>query len=249
MKKFIISFLKLGILPLAIRYRVFLLGSVIHTLIFWAALVCGFNSYKEFIKQYEPLTGYEKDAIIGTFPWMILFFLCLYFFLFWFKKKKGTIFLGILQYICSITFCVVIVNLFLFSDKKYQLISFNFSIFYFVLFLVFLWGVCKLSIIPKIKIDFTLRDWMPPIVYRFLARNQPPMQVYIAFTKKRLALLFAILFVGLLVLCAFFQAISYRKTSEIFASAAYFTLIISVGIGIYEIIRKRRREGGFGKIL
>jgi len=234
----VVKFFNSKIKPFISKHRFFFVGFILNTLIFWAALVCGFNSYKEFVKRYTPLTGYEKDVIIDTFPWAILISAVLYLVLFLFKKRKDTIFLGMTQYLFGIVFGVLLVNILFFSEGKYVLISTNLSMFYFVVFLTIMWVAFKLSLVPKVKMDNVLQDWLPPIIHRFWVKNRLKIRAYISYLRQNLFKVFIVAFMVLLTLCAFLLIFNAERAAEQLADMAYLLLVIGAGIEVHRVIKR-----------
>ena len=44
-------------------------GIIIHAVIIWVALALGYNSYKEVMREIDPLTRAARESIKATFPW------------------------------------------------------------------------------------------------------------------------------------------------------------------------------------
>lgn len=213
------------------------LGIIIHAILLWAALVLGYNSYKELMREIEPLTRATRDYIKATFPWAILTFSGLYL-IFSIKKKTDKTFLAIWQYASIISICAVLLNLFFFSKGRDILIPLNLSIFYFLVLLTIWWGLNRMVIID-VKNLMNLQDWFPPIVYRLLMHNLPKVQASI---KEKPSAPFIIGFMLSLIICAFLLIFKVENASEEVANVAYFLLVIGVGIEVYQMIRYGEKE-------
>lgn len=233
-------------------------GIVVHAGILWAALALGYNSYKELMREIEPLTRDMKDSIKATFPWAILLFSGLYFIFFRLKNPFKTnktnetnetnktftpqhVFLNIRQYGYVITFYAILLNLFFFSEGRDILIPINLSVFYSVILLFVCFGVSKLIDINYVKYSPKAQEWLPPIIYRFLLNNLPKVQAYI---KERPSSPFIIGFMALLIICAFLLIFKAEKAAEQLANIAYFALVIGVGIEVYRLIRYGKHDTG-----
>ena len=208
-------------------------GVIIHAVILWVALALGYNSYKEFIKEFEPLTKAVRDSIKATFPWAILIFSSLYF-IFSFRRKIGSFFLTTWQYFYIIIFYAILLTLIFFSKGRDILIPINLSIVYFVILL--LPGIVLTRYVNNIENLIKAQDWLPPIIYRFLTSNLPRAQAYI---KEKPSVPFIIAFMALLVICAFLLIFKAEKAAEQLANIAYFSLVIGVGIEVYQLVKNR----------
>lgn len=233
-------------------YKKLFLGVIIHAVILWAALALGYGSYKEWMREIEPLTRDVKGSIKATFPWAILIFSGLYFIFFRLRKtfetnrtnetnktfNPQTIFLNISQYVFMLTLYGVLINVFFFSKGRDIFIPLNLSIFYLVIFLNIFWGLSRIMTI-EIKDMVNLHSWLPPIIYRFLMGNPPKVQAYI---KERPSHPFILGFMSLLIICAFLLIFKHEKSAERAANIAYFALVIGVGIEVYQLIRHKNAD-------
>jgi hypothetical protein len=214
------------------------LGILIHALILWIALALGYNSYKKFMSDIEPLTRAVRDSIKSTFPWAILIFSGIYFFIL-IRKKVESAFLSVWQYVFAIGLYAVMINLLILSKGKDVFIPLHLSIFYFGILLLISTGVRRLITINLQPLSSNLlpaQDWLPPIVYKFLINNLPRAQAYI---KEKPSALFIIAFMTLLIICAFFLIFKAEKAAEQLANIAYFSLVIGVGIELYQMIKHK----------
>ena len=226
------------------------LGILIHTVILWLALALGYNSYKNYMRNVEPLTKVLKDSIKATFPWAILIFSGLYFIAKYWKRevearKKIDIFLTPWQYVFVIAIYAVLLNLF-FSQKGMAIfIPLNLSIFYFVILFLISFAITRLITINLQPLSSNYlsiaQDWLPPIIYRYLARNLPKVSAYI---KQKPSATFIITFMVLLIICAFLLFLKAEKEAEQLANIAYFSLVIGVGIEVYRMIKYGESDTG-----
>lgn len=225
------------------------LGIIIHAVILWAALVLGYNSYKELMREIEPLTRATRDSIKATFPWAILIFSGLYFIVRgWRREVEGREKIGIFltpgQYGYVITFYAILLNLFFFSKGRDILIPLNLSVIYSVILLTILSGLGRLFYFENLTSDLQplisrTQDWLPPIVYRLLMRNLPKVQVYI---KEKPAAPLIIGFMALLMICALLLILKQEKAAEELANIAYFLLVMGVGIEVYRMIKYGEKD-------
>jgi hypothetical protein len=213
-------------------------GVIIHDSLLWAALALGYNSYKEFMRDFEPLSMAVRDSIKATFPWAILIFSSLYF-IFSIRRKIGGIFLTTWQYLYIIIFYAILLNLIFFSKGRDVLIPINLTIVYFVILL--LTGIVLTRYVNNIENLVKAQDWLPPIIYRFLTSKLPRAQAYI---KEKPSAPFIIAFMALLVICAFLLIFKSEKAAEHVANIAYFSLVIGVGIEIYHTIKHGEHDTG-----
>ncbi len=219
-------------------YKKRFFGIIIHTGLLWAALALGYNSYKEFMRAFEPLARAVRDSITATFPWAILIFSSLYF-IFSIRRKIGGIFLTTWQYLYIIIFYAILLNLIFFSKGRDVLIPINLTIVYFVILL--LPGIVLTRYVNNIENLIKAQDWLPPIIYRFLTSKLPRAQAYI---KEKPSAPFIIAFMALLVICAFLLIFKSEKMAEQVANIAYFSLVIGVGIEIYHMIKHGEHDTG-----
>lgn len=213
-------------------------GVIIHAVILWIALALGYNSYKEYMREIAPLEKAIRHSIKATFPWAILIFSGIYLG-FSIKKKTRTVFLNIWQYIFAIALYAVMLNLLILSKGKDVLIPFNLSISYFGIILLISFFISRLITIKLQPLTSNLlqaQDWLPPIVYRFLISNLPRTQSYI---KDKPSVPFIIAFMFLLIVCAFLLIFKAEKVAEKVANIAYFSLVVGVGIEVYQMIKHK----------
>lgn len=218
-------------------YKKLFWGVILHALILWAALALGYNSYKEFVKEFEPLSINTKNAIKATFPWAILIFLSLYS-TFSIRKKRAAILLGIWQYAGIISFYIALINLFISSKGRDVFIPLNLSILYFVIILI---GLKRLVVIGNIEHLPKAQDYIPPVIYRLLMSNLPKIRSYI---KEKPSAPFIITFMVLLIICALLLILKAEKAAEHIANVAYFLLVIGVGIEVYRMIKYDKYDIG-----
>lgn len=228
-------------------------GIVVHAGILWAVLALGYNSYKELMREIEPLSGEVKDSIKAVFPWATLLFSGLYIIFLRLKNPFKTnktssktfnlqhVFLNIRQYISIFILYGVFMNVFFFSEGRDILIPINLSVFYSVILLFVCFGVSKLIDINYVKYSPKAQEWLPPIIYRFLLNNLPKAQAYI---KERPSAPFIIAFMVLLIICAFLLIFKAEKAAEQLANIAYFSLVVGVGIELYQMIKYGKHDTG-----
>jgi len=215
-------------------------GIIIHAGILWIALMLGYNSYKKIMWDIEPLTRAVRDSIKATFPWAILIFSGIYFAVS-FRKNIKSIFLNVWQYVFVITFYAILLNLIFFSKGKNVFIPLNLSVLYFVILLTILLGLSRLFFVGNLAYSLQpltskIQDWLPPIFYRFLISNLPRVQSYI---KEKPSAPFIIVFMFLLIICAFLLIFKAEKVAEQLANIAYFSLVVGVGIELYQIVKHK----------
>jgi len=196
-------------------------GAIIHAILLWAALALGYNSYKEFMREFEPLTRAVRDSIKATFPWAVLIFSSLYF-IFSIRRKIGGFFLTTWQYLYITIFYAILLNLIFFSKGRDILIPINLSIVYFVILL--LPGIVLTRYVNNIE---------------NLIKEKPSVPFIIAFSVP-----FIIAFMALLVICAFLLVFKAEKVAEQIANIAYFLLVTGVGIEVYRIIKYGEHDTG-----
>jgi hypothetical protein len=219
-------------------YKKLFWGIVIHAVVLWIALALGYNSYKEFMREIEPLTRAVRDSIKATFPWAILIFSGIYFFIL-IRKKVESAFLSVWQYVFAIGLYAVMINLLILSKGKDVFIPLHLSIFYFGILLLISTGVRRLITInlqPLSSNRLPAQDWLPPIFYRFLISNLPRIRSYI---KEKPSAPFIIAFMFLLIVCAFLLIFKAEKVAEQLANIAYFSLVVGVGIELYQIVKHK----------
>jgi hypothetical protein len=206
----------------------------------------GYNSFKKIMWDIEPLTRAVRDSIKATFPWAILIFSGLYFIRKGWRRgvegrEKIDIFLTPGQYAYVITFYAILLNLFSFSKGKNVFIPLNLSVLYFVIILLCLFGLSRLFYFKNLTsnpqpLTSKIQDWLPPIVYRFLMSNLPRVHSYI---KEKPSAPFIIAFMFLLIICAFLLIFKAEKAAEQLANIAYFSLVVGVGIELYQMIKHK----------
>lgn len=218
--------------------RRLLYGILLHIALIWLALILSYNSYKDLMQRIEPLTRVVRDSITATFHWVILIFSGLYLILF-IGEKRDSIFLAIWRYVFLIFIYGILLNLIFFSKGRDVFIPLNLSIFYFIILLTLCFGISKAAILEA-KDLVNLQDWLPPIAYRFLMNNLPNVKSYI---KKKPSALFIIAFMALLIICAFLLVFKAEKAAEELANIAFFSLVIGVGIEVYQLIKYGEKGG------
>lgn len=218
--------------------RQLIIGIVIHAVILLTALGLGYNSYREYMRDIEPLTRGVRDSIKATFPWAVLIFLGLYF-IFKRKNKTSGIFLS-WQYAPILFLYALLMNIFFLSKGKDILLPLNFSVLYSTLIIVSVLGLKRRIHISGIEYTSIAQDYLPPIVCRFITRYLPKTQTYV---KEKPSALFIVGFIALLIICAFLLIFQHEKSAERVANIAYFLLVIGVGIEIYRVIK----HGGKGE--
>lgn len=219
-------------------------GIVIHAAILWIALALGYNSYKKIMWDIEPLTRAVRDSIKATFPWAILIFSGLYFIVKCWRREvkareKIEVFLSPRRYVFVIIIYAALLNLLFFPKGMAIFIPLNLSIFYFVILLLISFAISRLITInlqPLTSNLLPVQDWLPPIVYKFLINNLPKAQAHI---KEKPSAPFIIAFMALLIICAFLLIFKVEKAAEQLANIAYFSLVVGVGIELYQMIKHK----------
>ena len=197
------------------------LGVIIHAVIIWIALVLGYNSYKEVMREIDPLTRTVRDSIQSTFPLGILVFSGLYL-TFSTRKRTGEIFLGLKQYVYVIVIYTSLLNIVYLAKGRDILIPLNLSILYLAILLF----LCRQ--LPRVKIN--AQDWLPPIIYKHIIDRQPKH-------KGISAAPFIITFMLSMIICAILLISNAEKAAELTANIAYFSLVIGVVIEIYKGVK------------
>ena len=205
-------------------------GIIIHAVIIWVALALGYNSYKEVMREIDPLTRAARESIKATFPWAVLAFSGLYFILST-RRKTGEILLSFSRYVYVILICAFLFNLFYVAKGKDILIPLNLSITYLAILLL----LCR----QLSKIKMNAQDWLPPIIYKYIIDSQLKSQ---SCNKKMSSAPFIIAFMCLLAICAILLILGAEKTAEQLANVAYFLLVLGVGIEMYQLVKGEERD-------
>lgn len=232
----------LSLKPQSSNLKPFILGIVIHAGLLWVALVLGYNSYKEF----EPLPKIVKASIKATFPWAILIFSGIYFAVSFMKNIKS-IFLNVWQYVYVIISYAILLNLFFFSKGKNVFIPLNLSVLYFLILLTILLGLSRIFYFENLTSNLQpltskVQDYLPPIVHRFLITNKAQ-----AYVREKPSAPFIIAFMVLLIICAFLLILKAEEAAEQLANIAYFSLVIGVGIEVYQLMKGKTEGNDEGK--
>lgn len=198
-------------------------GIIFHATVMLIALVIGYNSYKKNMRYSVPIAPHIKVLIKAAFPSAIFIYSILFFVLSLVKKIKG-IFLNIWQYAISIIFYLIFLNLLFFSKGRDILIPINLSAPYFLMLLLPVWCIYRL-ILPE-NLDVSLSDYLLKA------------QTYI---KKRPSAILIISFISLLIICSFLL-LEHRRVAEYIANAAFFLLIVGVGIEVYQSIKHGKKD-------
>jgi len=222
-----------------ISLRRLLVTIIFHVGLLWAALALGYNSYKEIMREIDPLTRAVRDSIKATFPWAIMIFLISYFFIS--IKKAEKIPLEIRQYGYIIAIYGILLNFLFFAKGKDILIPINLSILYIIILLVIFWNLRKLLYVKELNFLYfsNLQEWIPPIIYRFLIKYWPKAKAYI---REKPSAPFITGFMALLMICALFLIFKSEKAAEELANIAYFSMVIGVGIELYQMIRHKNKN-------
>lgn len=209
------------------------MGVVIHAGLLWTALAVGYNSYKEFVRNSEPLTRAVRDSIKATFPWTILVLIVLYV-LYSLGREKKHYCLSVKQYGAVIILYAVIVNLFFFPGETHILIVQNLAIICFSLLLL-IWGVIKrFNVADTIDTQGWAEELTPPVIYKPLQRWLPRI---IEYFREKPSVLFITGFMALIFVCAILLGLGQEKSAEVVANAAYFLLLLGVVTEVYQLIR------------
>jgi hypothetical protein len=194
-------------------------GIILHAAIMLIALTIGYNSYKEIMQDSAPIVPNIKASIKAAFPWAILIYSFLYLALSFKKEAKG-IFLNIWQYVVSIILYLILLNLFFFSKGRDTFIPINLSALYFLMLLIPIWGI--------------YRFFMPKNLDVYLIKSR-------TYIKKRPSAILIISFILLFIISSFLL-LEQKKIAEYIANAAYFLLIIGVGMEVYQSIKHGKRD-------
>ena len=212
-------------------------GIFFHAAVMLLSLSLGYNTYKEFVRGYEPLSPEIKASIKGTFPWVIFSFTALYLLLKAGGKSKKVL-LGPFSYAAAVAAHVFFTNFFARPLGKDVVIPVNLSTVYFVFFISIILGIKrfrKLELRPPDP-----RDWLPPALYRFGERNLPV--VYGVF-RGRPSLFFIGGYSALIGLGALLFLVKEEGVAEVLSNVAYYLLLIGLGIETRDLIR----YGGNGR--
>ena len=207
-------------------------GIIIHAVIVWTALALGYNSYKEVMREIDPLTRAVRDSIQGTFPWAIVGFSGLYL-ISSIRKKNSGVFLNFSRYVYVTIFYAALLNLFCFAKGNDILIPLNLSILYLsVLYIVIL----LLSNRHLRKVKIYAQDWLPPVLYKHISNSPSKSDGH---PKSTASAPFILVFMAAMIIAAILLILDAEKAAEHLANVAYFSVVIGVGIEIYELIKNR----------
>jgi len=211
-------------------------GALLHAALVLAALTLGYNTYKEFVKEFMPFADSTKDAIKGTFPWIMTLSTALYILFFTQKRSKGII-LGPLGYAAVIVLQAAITNLLLNSSTRDVVIPVNLATIYFAAIIAAVLGLKAM-----IKVELKPPDsseWLPPALERFLRAKLPPLIDYI---KKRPSSSLIGGFTLLLAFSALLLLFKEERLAEALAEVSYFMLLIGLGMEIYGLLKHGKEE-------
>lgn len=209
-----------------------------------------------------------KVVVKSTFPlaiWIfsILFFLCNT--LLWRNKKDNSLYIW--RYFVILTSQGIILNLIFLQSGIAILIVQNLAIIYLALFILSWNGIKRLwAAIEKAAAgDFetqldanlyaeeqnrresSMSEWIDGLksrynnkllsFFRFLHRNN--ILLIKSYFKERPSVLFLLGFMVLLAICSFLLIFKHEKAAERVANIAYFSLVIGVGIEVYQLVKNR----------
>lgn len=208
-------------------------GTFIHAGLILCALILAYNSYKEIGSHLYDKHFLPRDIraeIKGTFPWSIIIFAALYTLSDTVWDKKGD-YPSFRQYAVIFALQAIIINLIFLSKGLHILIVQNLALLYLTGFL-FIWAGKK----RFIAIDTTVgaEEMLPSTIDRPLQKNMPMVREYF---KEKPSAPFIIGFMALLMICAFLLIFKAEKAAEQIANIAYFSLVIGVGIEVYQMIK------------
>lgn len=207
----------------------------------FASLVLSYNGYKEYVRRsFDTFPAELKIAIKAAFPWAILVFITLHILHnIWRGRKDGT--LSLQQHIIILVLQAVIINIIFFSKGIHMLIVLNLAlIIYLVLFLIVWAGINMLSVIDTANLA---EEFLPPIIYRPLQKRMPLILAYfLAYFKEKPSAPFIKGFMFILIICAILLILKLERTAEYLADIAYFSLVIGVGIEVYQFVKHGKRD-------
>ena len=226
-------------------------GALVHGGILWGALSLAYNSYKEYMREYDPLSMAIRDSIKAMFPLAILIFVILY--ILYGIGRKGDGYPSFKQYVIIFFLQFIIINPLVFHKGSHIIIPSNLSLLYFAI-LLFVWGGFKRFIF--IETSKLARELIPPIIYHQFERNLPQLRGYFyevfernkprikAYFKEKPSAPFIIAFMSMLIFCAFLLIIKQEEMAEDLANIAYFSIVIGVGIEVYQLLRYGEKDKG-----
>lgn len=207
-------------------------NAVFHAILMLTSLALSYNTYKEYIKRsFDIFPAELKIAIKATFLWDILVLIILYIlYSIWRDRKNES--LSLQQYIIILILQTII----FFSKGIHILIVLNLALIYLIFFLIIWGGINRLIVIDTAN---GAEEILPPIIYKSLTKYMPKVRAYI---KETPSAPFIIGFMILLVICAIFLIFKQEGAAEELANIAYFSLVIGVGIEVYQSIKHGERD-------
>lgn len=208
-----------------------MIGILIHVVIFWIALALGYNSYKEYSRNFmEPLGVELKDAIKATFPTALFTFPGLYF-ASSVLERAGGIFLGKRMYLYMIVSEALLLNVYYYQKGIDVLIPVNLSIMYFIVLLAVSVGMVKLVNSNLDSFEEMIRPFMIRLGVNIRIKS---LQENL---KKNFSYAFIIAFAYALSAGAFLVLIGEEKFSEVLSEFALFALLIAMLIEAFKLIK------------
>lgn len=204
----------------------------------FASLVLSYNGYKEYIKRsFDTFPAELKIAIKATFLWAILVFITLYILhSIWQSRKNES--LSLRQHIIILLFQAIIINIIFFSKGIHILIFLNLAFIIYLVFFLIVWAgiINRLIVIDTANLA---EEFLPPIIYRPLQKKMP---LILAYFKEKPSAPFIIGFMFLLIICTILLMLNLERTAEYLANIAYFSLVIGVGIEVYQFVKHGKRD-------
>ncbi len=239
-----------GLKDTYLKNKDLLWGALIHAGLLWGALSLAYNSYKEYMRGYDPLSMAIRDSIKATFPWPILVFVALYIVYGIGRKRDG--YPSFWQYGIMFFLQFIVINLLIFKGI-HVIIPLNLSLPYFAILLLVWRGFKRFIFIDTSKIA---REFIPPIIYHQFERNLPQLRAYFSevferhkprikgYFKEKPSAPFIIAFMVMLIFCALLLIIKQEGMAEDLANIAYFSLVTGVGIEVYQLLRYGEKDKG-----
>ena len=208
-----------------VRRRVQIWGIILHATLMGLALIVAYNTYKEagslmYGKYF--LSHALKTEIKDTFPWAILICTLLYILI---GRNKGKGALAFREYRTLFILQIAIFSAISISKGPHVVIVLGLSLVFFAIFLSAGFGAIRTINLGKEEFTELVSSCLHKLV-------QNALQI-----KERPSTLFVIVFIGLTVQSSFLLAFKKNSASEHMANIAFCSLLIGVGIEIYDTVK------------
>ncbi len=202
-----------------------------HMLVLWGALIVAYNGFKKITRVYwGPLAQSLKSDIKLCFIWVIISFGVLL--LVYLLKKKQDDLPSVSHYSYLFILHILVINLIAYQKDWALITIINSAELIFIIIL---------AVLHKYRL-YLISAWREK--FGALVVKQVDSKVFLALTNSRNYIL---AFVIILVTCAFLLMFKAEKVAEELANAAYFAILIGVGIEFYKGRRGEKGGGGEGK--